>query len=215
MKHCNKRNTMINIFQKNSAHQKTLINCLPAYCCLSEMYSAYFHSGIVYLTAAPLLAKAGILPFRYEYADNCHRFFTWSDIWYTEFTLPSDKFGQIINPLNGYLILGILKSILILLPFIFVLFFVKRILDRTLNGHSPFIRETEKDLRKISLILIVVALFKNTLYYGLLEKFLFHSLSFRFPDISFEILAMGILSLILSEIFRYGIGLQDEADMTI
>lgn len=127
--------------------------------------------GIVYLTAAPLLAKAGILPFRYEYADNCHRFFTWSDIWYTEFTLPSDQFGQIINPLNGYLILGILKSILILLPFIFVLFFVKRILDRTLNGHSPFIRETEKDLRKISLI--------------------------------------------LSEIFRYGIGLQDEADMTI
>lgn len=171
--------------------------------------------GIVYLTAAPLLAKAGILPFRYEYADNCHRFFTWSDIWYTEFTLPSDKFGQIINPLNGYLILGILKSILILLPFIFVLFFVKRILDRTLNGHSPFIRETEKALRKISLILIVVALFKNTLYYGLLEKFLFHSLSFRFPDISFEILAMGILSLILSEIFRYGIELQDEADMTI
>lgn len=123
--------------------------------------------GIVYLTAAPLLAKAGILPFRYEYADNCHRFFTWSDIWYTEFTLPSDQFGQIINPLNGYL------------------------------------------------ILIVVALFKNTLYYGLLEKFLFHSLSFRFPDISFEILAMGILALVLSEIFQYGIGLQDEADMTI
>lgn len=108
-----------------------------------------------------------------------------------------------------------MKSILILLPFIFVLFFVKRILDRTLNGHSPFIRETEKDLRKISLILIVVALFKNTLYYGLLEKFLFHSLSFRFPDISFEILAMGILALVLSEIFQYGIGLQDEADMTI
>lgn len=80
---------------------------------------------------------------------------------------------------------------------------------------THLIRETEKDLRKISLILIVVALFKNTLYYGLLEKFLFHSLSFRFPDISFEILAMGILSLILSEIFRYGIGLQDEADMTI
>ena len=85
--------------------------------------------------------------------------------------MPSDQFGQIINPLNGYLILGILKSILILLPFIFVLFFVKLILDRTLNGHSPFIRETEKDLRKISLI--------------------------------------------LSEIFQYGIGLQDEADMTI
>ncbi|MGG6555052.1 UNVERIFIED_CONTAM: DUF2975 domain-containing protein [Blautia caecimuris] len=60
-----------------------------------------------------------------------------------------------------------------------------------------------------------MALFKNTLYYSLIEKFLFDSVFFRFPDISGEILVMGILALILSEIFRYGIDLQDEADMTI
>ena len=60
-----------------------------------------------------------------------------------------------------------------------------------------------------------MALFKNTLYYSLIEKFLFDLCLFRFPDISGEILVMGILALILSEIFRYGIDLQDEADMTI
>lgn len=186
-------------------------------------YAAVFLKGILlllllsmlYLILLPVLAKTELIPFHYEYADNYHCFFTWSDTWYTGFSLPSNLSGQIADPLNGYLIYGILESILTLLPVMIVLLFVKRILDRTLKGHSPFIRKTEKDLRIISWILIIMALFKNTLYYSLIGKLLFNSLSFRFPDISSEILVMGILALILSEIFRYGIDLQDEADMTI
>lgn len=186
-------------------------------------YAAVFLKGILlllllsmlYLILLPVLAKTELIPFHYEYADNYHCFFTWSDTWYTGFSLPSNLSGQIADPLNGYLIYGILESILTLLPVMIVLLFVKRILDRTLKGHSPFIRKTEKDLRIISWILIIMALFKNTLYYSLIGKLLFNSLSFRFPDISGEILVMGILALILSEIFRYGIDLQDEADMTI
>lgn len=186
-------------------------------------YAAVFLKGILlllllsmlYLILLPVLAKTELIPFHYEYADNYHCFFSWSDTWYTGFSLPSNLSGQIADPLNGYLIYGILESILTLLPVMIVLLFVKRILDRTLKGHSPFIRKTEKDLRIISWILIIMALFKNTLYYSLIGKLLFNSLSFRFPDISGEILVMGILALILSEIFRYGIDLQDEADMTI
>lgn len=186
-------------------------------------YAAVFLKGILlllllamfYLILLPVLAKAGLVPFHYEYTDNYHQFFTWSDAWCTGFSLPSDLSGQIADPLNGYLIYGILESILTLLPVMIVLLFVKRILDRTLKEHTPFTRKTEKDLRVISWILIIMALFKNTLYYSLIEKFLFDSVFFRFPDISGEILVMGILALILSEIFRYGIDLQDEADMTI
>lgn len=186
-------------------------------------YAAVFLKGILlflllgmfYLILIPVLAKAGLIPFHYEYADNYHQFFTWSDTWCTEFTLPSDISGQIADPLNGYLIYGILESILTLFPVMIILLFIKRILDRTLKGHSPFIHKTEKDLRIISWILIIMALFKNTLYYSLIGRFLFDSVFFRFPDISTEILVMGILALILSEIFRYGINLQDEADMTI
>ena len=50
-------------------------------------YAAVFLKGILlflllamfYLILLPVLAKAGLVPFHYEYTDNYHQFFTWSD----------------------------------------------------------------------------------------------------------------------------------------
>ena len=103
-------------------------------------YAAVFLKGILlflllamfYLILLPVLAKAGLVPFHYEYTDNYHQFFTWSDAWCTGFSLPSDLSGPIADPLNSYLIYGILESILTLLPVMIVLLFVKRILDLSL-----------------------------------------------------------------------------------
>lgn len=72
-------------------------------------YAAVFLKGILlllllamfYLILLPVLAKAGLVPFHYEYTDNYHQFFTWSDAWCTGFSLPSDLSGQIADPLNG------------------------------------------------------------------------------------------------------------------
>ena len=65
-------------------------------------YAAVFLKGILlflllamfYLILLPVLAKAGLVPFHYEYTDNYHQFFTWSDAWCTGFSCGADGWSD-------------------------------------------------------------------------------------------------------------------------
>lgn len=172
--------------------------------------------GIIYMIFIPLLVKTGFLPLAYEYENGYHRFYTWSQSWFTGFGPElTNGLGAMENPQTGYLIYGLVYSGAVLAPALVLLGYIRRILKRVTEGQSPFTKDTVKDLRTISVTLLLLAFLQKTVLHTVIAGAIFQEVYFRIPDISWEALIMGMLAWILTEIFRYGAQLQEEVDTTI
>jgi hypothetical protein len=102
---------------------------------------------------------------------------------------------------------------------LFVLYQLRRLLANVSAGH-PFSDDSAVRIRRIGLLIIAAALVSAAVTYGIGCYFARHisipglplSPSFSFPC---ETVLLGLIILVLSEVFRYGARLQEDHDLTV
>ncbi len=100
------------------------------------------------------------------------------------------------------------------LPWLFILLGTRKILMDTKKNYSPFVGKGSKWLRMIGVLCILQGLFSNFVIQAGMSTIVFGNLIIRNP-LDLANVLVGMLVLVLVEIFQYGGLLQEEQDTTL
>lgn len=110
-----------------------------------------------------------------------------------------------------YLLLGIIAD---KLPRFFILIIAGRMLERIGKSYSPFIPEVADDIRWVGRITICVGLFRKLILQTGISILVYRQVYFNNP-IDFMWVLVGLIILLVGDIFRRGCILQKDADETL
>ncbi|TCL53679.1 hypothetical protein EDD76_1283 [Kineothrix alysoides] len=100
------------------------------------------------------------------------------------------------------------------LPFIAIMIYGRKILRTISNSYTPFHPDMPVYFRKIGIIFILVGFFGKLIIQLLPSLVNFHKVYFNNPT-QFEWIFVGLLIILLSDIFKKGVKLQQSEDETL
>ncbi|MGV2881433.1 DUF2975 domain-containing protein [Paenibacillus taichungensis] len=142
-----------------------------------------------------------------------------SDTMTNSVMLPFTYF-QPINPdmfdaKTAYLVVSLTNTTLIFITYIYSIGQIRNIIGSILSGSSPFNQANATRLKKLGIVVILYSLLAKLVLNILICLFVTRIFSINLGGISLIGIIIGILVLFVSEIFKYGVLLQEEHDSTL
>ncbi|QOS80414.1 DUF2975 domain-containing protein [Paenibacillus sp. JNUCC31] len=127
---------------------------------------------------------------------------------------------QPINPdmfdaKTAYLVVSLTNTTLIFITYIYSIGQIRNIIGSILSGSSPFNQANATRLKKLGIVVILYSLLAKLVLNILICLFVTRIFSINLGGISLIGIIIGILVLFVSEIFKYGVLLQEEHDSTL
>ncbi|MGV2881436.1 DUF2975 domain-containing protein [Paenibacillus taichungensis] len=127
---------------------------------------------------------------------------------------------QPINPdmfdaKTAYLVVSLTNTTLIFITYIYSIGQIRNIIGSILSGSSPFNQANATRLKKLGIVVILYSLLAKLVLNILICLFVTRIFSINLGGISVIGIIIGILVLFVSEIFKYGVLLQEEHDSTL
>ncbi|MDO5294097.1 MAG: DUF2975 domain-containing protein [bacterium] len=110
--------------------------------------------------------------------------------------------------------MNIMKILAERLPVLLILIFLRQLLLVIRKDYTPFKENCVKWVRIIGIVMILQGVFGNLLIQAGISTVVFHSLVIYNP-LNLTNVFVGMLILVLAEIFQYGSVLQEEQDTTL
>ena len=126
----------------------------------------------------------------------------------------------VFNPSFGLSLYSYLYFIIVVSAIGYVVLMTRRIISSVLEG-SPFIKTNSLRLRVIGLILIIVPVFLQVFSYIMLNSInilntnRITSFSSSYGSYTFAGFVFGLLFLVIDEVFRVGVAMKEEQDLTV
>lgn len=120
-----------------------------------------------------------------------------------DYTVPDGKLFAVT-----YLLLDLITD---QLPRLLILWLAGKMLNQIGKSHSPFIPEAADYVKWIGRIIMLMGLFRNLLMQAGISVIVYHQISLRNP-IDFSWILVGLIVLLVGDIFKRGCVLQKDAD---
>lgn len=128
----------------------------------------------------------------------------WNPDWLIQ-VYPDMAYGDAIVMLSSIILLTIVGF--------FAFFLVHRLFKNIYTNHTPFLDENVRDLRNISIIVLVGAIISPIVVFAVATM---NDVTFDpTVEINFGLFLMAFLVYLLSLVFKYGTALQKESDETL
>lgn len=131
------------------------------------------------------------------------------------FTILQGLSTDMFEAKTAYIIFTLFNTVTSMVVFLYGITQVKNMLLSVIDSHTPFMSENAVRLRNLSFVMIGYGLLGGLLVNVAIILFVTHIFSMNPLNINFSGLIIGVLLLILSQIFKYGAYLQEEVDTTL
>ncbi|WP_307398535.1 DUF2975 domain-containing protein [Paenibacillus anaericanus] len=130
------------------------------------------------------------------------------------FTLFQPINPESFNAKSAFLVTEFTQIILTFLTYIYCIMQIRNIIGSIMKGNSPFIQENVDRLKRLGVAVILYSLFAKLILNVLCWLLVNHIFAIDLSGISITGIIIGMLILVVSEVFKYGGYLQEEHDTT-
>ncbi|MFA9559187.1 DUF2975 domain-containing protein [Evansella sp. AB-rgal1] len=116
---------------------------------------------------------------------------------------------------SAFLTYSITSNLTLFPALLYGIYLVKRILENTIDGHSPFTHGNVNNMKQLAYVLIAYSLFSELIINIFVWIFVTQIFKLSLANIHLFGAGIGAVILIISYIFQHGVYLQEEHDTTL